>query len=449
MSDPPLEGPHEAIHETPPEILGKARSGPTPHISLPAYYRLIRHNPNFRRLWMAQTVSELGDWFYSVAIYDLVLRLTGSAQLVGLVVLAQILPAFFVGPTAGAVNDRVSRKAVMITADLLRAGIVLGMLAVHTRDQLWWLYVLLVAEVMLAAFFEPGRTSVIPNIVGEQEVLAANALSAATWSVNLAVGAGVGGLAVHAFGRSSAFVLNSLSFLASAALIARMKFHEPHLGDHGRLDWLAILGLGPVLEGVRYVKRDPKLMSLLFVKFGLGFVGANLVLLPLAGERVFSSGGAGVLGMSTLFMSRGLGALIGPFVGGRLAGSDQRRLRLGVLIGFVTLGVFYMLFSRAPTLLLASLCILAAHSGGSVIWVFSTTLLQLNTEDRFRGRVFAADFGLNMLSASLSAFLTGVAVDHGASVRTVALSVGLIMAFPAVAWALALRRWREPKPVVR
>ncbi len=416
----------------------------SPHISLAAYYRLTRENPNFRRLWLAQIVSELGDWFYSVAVYDLVLRLTGSAEMVGAVVLAQILPAFFLGPTAGAVNDRVSRKAVMITADLLRAAIVLGMLAVRTRNQLGLLYMLLIAEVILAAFFEPGRSAVIPNIVEESQVIAANALSAATWSFNLAAGAGLGGLAVRFLGRETAFVLNSLSFVASAMLLAGMRFREPHLETHQPLRWPDILGLGPVLEGVRYVRGDLKLMSLLFVKFGLGFVGANLVLLPLMGEREFGDAAGGVLGMSVLFMSRGIGALVGPFIGGRFAGSDQRRMRIGLLVGFLTVGAFYVLFSRAPTLAAASACVIAAHSGGSLIWVFSTTLLQLNTEDRFRGRVFAADFGLNMLSASVSAYLTGFAVDHGMALRTTALVTGLAMLLPATAWALAMLRWSRP-----
>ena len=116
------------------------------HISLPRYYALVRDNANFRCLWLAQIVSELGDWFYVVAIYDLVFQLTGSAQMIGLVVLLQILPMFFLGPTAGAVNDRVSRKAVLIVADLTRAGIVLAMALVHTRDQLSLLYLLLASD---------------------------------------------------------------------------------------------------------------------------------------------------------------------------------------------------------------------------------------------------------------------------------------------------------------
>ncbi|MBI3694980.1 MAG: MFS transporter [Acidobacteria bacterium] len=413
------------------------------HISLPRYYALVRDNANFRRLWLAQIVSELGDWFYVVAIYDLVFQLTGSAQMIGLVVLLQILPMFFLGPTAGAVNDRVSRKAVMIVADLTRAGIVLAMALVHTRDQLWLLYLLLLSEIASASFFEPGRSAVIPNIVAEEEVLAANALSAATWSFNLAVGAGVGGLVVHFLGRNSAFVINSLSFLASAALISRMRFVEPHLAEHQNPTWLDILGLGPVVEGIGYVKRDLRLVSLLFLKFGLGFVGATLVILPLVAEHEFHVAGAAVLGMSTLFMARGLGALLGPFVAGRLAGSSEPRLRLGVLAGFLTMAAFYLLFSRALSLVGASACVVAAHAGGSTIWVFSTTLLQLNTEDRFRGRVFAADFGLNMLASSLSAYLAGFAIDRGLSPRAGAAVLGCVMFLPAVAWALAQRLWRE------
>ena len=411
---------------------------------LAAYYRLVRHNTNFRRLWCAQIVSELGDWFYSVAIYDLVLRLTGSARMVGVAVVLQVLPMFLLGPTAGAVNDRISRRGVMIAADLARALIVLGMIFVHTREQLWFLYLLLAAEVASAAFFEPARTAVISNLVEEGEVLAANALSSATWSFNLAVGAGLGGFVVHLLGRNSAFLLNSLSFLASAALIVRMCFAEPHLEAHRRLNWTSILGLAPIAEGVRYVKSDPRLTALLFLKCGLGLLGANLVLLPLMGERVFHRAGAGVLGMSTLFMFRGVGAILGPFLGGRLAGSDQRRLRVGVLIGFLTAGVSYLLFSRAPSLALASACVVGAHAGGSIVWVFSTTLLQINTEDRFRGRVFAADFALLTLSISLSASALGVAVDHGLPLRAAAVALGSVMFLPAAAWALAQRLWRAP-----
>lgn len=412
------------------------------HISLAVYYRLVRTNPNFRRLWLAQIVSELGDWFYSVAIYDLVLRLTGSAGLLGLVAMLQILPMALLGPTAGAVNDRLSRKGVMIAADLARALLVLGMLAVQTREHLWILYVLLAAEMASAAFFEPARTAVIPNLTPEHEVISANALSSATWSFNLAVGAGVGGLVVHWLGRHTVFVINSASFLASAALIARLRFREPHLEQRRPLSVAGVLGLEPILEGIRYVQGNRRLMALLFLKFGLGIMASNLVLLPLMGQREFQLS-AGVMGMSTLFMSRGVGALIGPFIGAHFAASSQARMRKGVLAGFIVVGIFYVLFSRAPTLAWAAACVAAAHAGASIVWVFSTTLLQLNSEDRFRGRLFAADFALLTLTAAFSAYALGFAVDHGIAPRTTALALGCAMFVPAIAWGLAQRLWRD------
>src|SRR3989442_7502145 len=102
-------------------------------ISFSSYLRLLRQNRNFRRLWTAQIVSEIGDWFYTLAIYSLLIQLTGRASSVALALILQVLPLTFIGPTAGVVNDRVSRKRVMIAADVVRAVIVLSMLLVRTR----------------------------------------------------------------------------------------------------------------------------------------------------------------------------------------------------------------------------------------------------------------------------------------------------------------------------
>src|SRR4029078_5088219 len=96
-------------------------------ISLSSYLRLVRRNRNFRRLWLAQIVSEVGDWVYTLAIYSLLLQLTGRASSVALALVLQVLPQTFIGPAAGVINDRSSRKRVMIGADLARVVIVLAM----------------------------------------------------------------------------------------------------------------------------------------------------------------------------------------------------------------------------------------------------------------------------------------------------------------------------------
>src|ERR1700720_2357457 len=115
-------------------------------ISLSAYLRLVRYNPNFRRLWLAQIVSEIGDWFYTLSIYTLLLQLTGRASSVALALVLQVLPQTLVGPTAGVVNDRLRRKQGMIAADLVRFVVVLAMLLVRSRSMVWLVYPLLLAE---------------------------------------------------------------------------------------------------------------------------------------------------------------------------------------------------------------------------------------------------------------------------------------------------------------
>ena len=112
-------------------------------VSLSAYARLLRENRNYRLLWFAQVASEIGDWFYSVAIYSLLLEYTGNARSVAIAFVLQVLPQFFMAPAAGVLNDRLSRKQIMIFADWMRAGSVLCMLLVRGPSKVWFLYLLL------------------------------------------------------------------------------------------------------------------------------------------------------------------------------------------------------------------------------------------------------------------------------------------------------------------
>ncbi|HYW46132.1 MAG TPA: MFS transporter [Bryobacteraceae bacterium] len=412
------------------------------------YVHLVRSNRNYRRLWLAQTVSELGDWFYSLAVYSLLLELTHQkAQSVALAVVLQVLPHTFVAPATGVINDRVSRKAIMVGADIARFLIVLGMVAVRTPGMVWLVYPLLLLETVAAAFFEPARGSVIPNIVPVEEVLAANTLSSITWSFCLAAGASLGGVVAVLLGRDAVFLLNAFSFLGSAWLIRGMRFAEPHAAGRPPLRGRDLVDFTPVLEGARYIRADARRFATVFVKCGVGLLGANNVLLPILGARVFPArfhglgpGRGGVLGMSLLMGARGVGALLGPLVGGRWAGDSHSRLRSGILAGFLIAAAGYLLLGVSTSLAFAALAVVLGHAGASSNWVFSTTLLQIYTDDRFRGRVLAADFGLCTLGISASSYIAGMAIDMGTPARTFAEGLGAVMLIPAAAWALAL--WR-------
>jgi len=413
---------------------------------LASYLSLLSGNRNYRLLWLAQVVSELGDWFYSLAVYNLLLELTHNrAQSVGLAVVLQVLPHTLAAPTAGVLNDRISRRTIMIGADIARFFIVLGMLGVRTPGMVWLVYPLLFLETVGAAFFEPAHSAVIPNIVRPSEVLAANALASITWSFCLAAGASLGGVVAVLFGRDTVFLLNAFSFLGSAWLIRRMRFEEPHAAGLPALRVRDLVDFSPILEGIRYIRADALRFATVFVKGGLGLLGANNVLLPVLGQRVFPASFHGldpargaILGMSLLMGARGAGSLLGPVIGSRWAGEHHSRLRSGIFAGFLLAAAGYVLLGTSTSLAVAVFAVALAHAGSSTNWVFSSTLLQIYTTDRFRGRVFAADYGLCMLGISASSYLAGLALDLGVPARTFAVIIGCVMLAPAALWAIAL-----------
>ena len=420
---------------------------PSTSISLRSYARLLRSNPNFRRLWIAQLVSETGDWFYMVSLFAMLLQFTGSAEVLGIAFVLQVLPQALTGPLAGAINDRLPRKRVMISTDLARAVIVSCMLLVRTPQMVPLVYVLLFLETVMWGMFEPARNAVVPNMVPEEELIVANTLSGATWSLNLFLGSALGGVVAVWVGRQAVFSLDVLSFLVSAFMLSRMKFAEPHADILPPLRARDLLGFSSILDGIRYVRSRPRLLVTIFVKGGLGVTGASWVIFPVMGKAVFPITGHGVtperaalLGMSALMGARGLGALLGPLIAAPWAHENLRRLRGGILFGFIAYGCGYISLKFIAHAPLAYSSVVISHMGGATVWVFSTTLLQLMTEDRFRGRVFSADLSFCTTMLALSSFLAGYAMDHGVDVRTVAFATGVATLFSGALWAcLGLR----------
>lgn len=420
-------------------------------VSFASYLRLLRGNANFRRIWMAQVVSEIGDWFYTLAIYNLLLQLTGRAGSVALALMLQVLPMTLIGPTAGVINDRIRRKQVMVAADLGRAAIVLCMLFVRSKEMVWLVYPLLVAETLLVAFFEPARSAVIPNIVEREEIVIANTLSSTTWSVNLMLGASLGGIVAALLGRDAVFILNGVSFFVSAALILRMRFSEPHTEGAHRWQIRELVDFSPVVDGIRYVRSHARLGFTIFAKAGNLVIGPGWVLFTVMGQRDYPVDWHGLdpargafLGMSLLLGARGLGALLGPLLTATWAGHWIRRLEIAIFFGYLGAAAGYGLLALSGRLWQACLCVMLAHFGSSLVWVFSTTLLQLQSEDRFRGRVFAADLGLCMITIAAGAFLAGRFVDWGFAARHVAGVAGTLMLIPATLWGWAIGR-RAPE----
>jgi len=396
---------------------------------------LLRRNRDFRRLFSASVISLGGDWFLFVAITSLIVETTGRAIDVGLAILAQELAFFIASPPAGVLVDRLDRRTLMIVCDIARVCICASFLLVGA-DTIWLAYPLLAFLSIFGAPFDPAFSAATPNLVDPADLATANALSGSLWGTMLAVGAGLGGVVATVFGRDTAFVIDAVSFAVSALLLwgIRRPFSEEREPDHehpGMLD--------ATIEVLQYARRDHRVRALIGVKAGFGLAAGVLALLPVFGAEVFARG---EIGVGVLMAARGVGALVGPFLGHRISGPGHRWLFGAIGIALTVFGVSYMALGLAPSLWIAAAVIFVAHLGGGAQWVLSTYGLQVLVPDHIRGRVFAVDFAMITLSLALSSMIASAIADS-AGPRIAALLVGAMAVLWAVVWTALTRSIRR------
>ena len=404
-----------------------------------SYVTLFRQNRQYRKLWLSGVISQFGNWFNYIAVFVLLNQLTGSAQAVSWFLIAKFLPTSIFGPAAGVIADRFSRKTIMIGCDILRIFIVLAFLLIKRPEHVWIVYVLALLQETLWSFADPARRASIPNVCRPEELNLANALGGATWSVMLAVGAALGGFVTGWFGWQTAIIVDALTFLVSALLLSGLHLPALKKKTTSKPTLYDYLGITDLKEGCRYVKNHGRVRLLLLIKSGWALSGGVLVMLTIFGEQVFASEGkSGQSGI--LYSFRGIGAAIGPILAWRLLGESRRAMSKGIGISFFVSSIAYLFFSQSPTLAWAAFFVFIGHMAGSVQWVFSTTLLQREVEDQFRGRVFAAEMALLTLILSLSTWATGLALESGMGPRQVTIYLALMFLVPGTLWTWINRR---------
>ena len=299
---------------------------------LRAAFSLLRRNGDFRKLYLASLISLGGDWFLLVALFGLALELTGSAISVAVLIAVQEIPFFLMSPIGGVITDRLDRKRLMVTCDVARAVLVLGLLFVNDAGTMWIAYALLAVTSSFAAVFDPASSAAMPNLVEPEDLGPANALSGSLWGTMLAVGSALGGIVAAWLGRDIAFAIDAASFLISALLIARI--HRPFSAE--RTEAVETNVIRATVETIRYARRDHRVLALVTVKAGFGLAGGVLALIAVFADTVFH---AGEVGIGILMAGRGVGALIGPFLGRWLSGRDDRRLFGAIALALVVVRV--------------------------------------------------------------------------------------------------------------
>lgn len=409
---------------------------------LRGYAVLLKHNPDARKIWMASVVSQLGDWFNTVALLGLLVELTGNPATGNLISIAQIVPVALAGMfISGAVADRFNRKAIMIVTDLLRAVIALGFLFIRSSGTAWIAYAGTVGIALNTAFFQPASSAALPNVVSRRELPVAAMLSQTTFATMLFVGAFVGGAITTLFGRDVAFVLNALSFVVSAVLVWRTRANFS--ANRARESLSGASALRVLTEGVRYLKENPFVRSYVLAKPATAWALGGFGLFSTYSIVIY---GAGDFGTSMLYAGRGIGAFISPLIISGIVsltnyGPMNRLIRIGMVL--VVLGYGLFAFTTSPWL--GMLCAGVAHWGNAWAMSLSGLIVQANTPDHVRGRVLALDSVGWTLTSALSNVIVAVLAIRVSPQAGVLIAVGITCITIAL-WMLGTRKTIAQKP---
>lgn len=398
------------------------------------YLQLLRQNRNFRIMWSGQIVSLLGDWFNLIASASLIAILTESGVAVGGLFVVRMLAPFLMSPIAGVFADRYNRKHLLIITDIVRAITVLGFLFIRSPEWVWLIYVLTAIQMAGQGFFFPARNSILPDITSDAELGAANALSSVTWSVMLAFGAALGGIFSGIFGPYPAFILDALTFLLSAFILAQMAYTPPiELSEH---DKTIAAGINQYFDGLRYLQRHVDILAIALLKMSnaLFIAGSFQVIQVIIAETYFPIGEGGGISLGVLYGVTGIGTGLGPIVARAFAGDTDRKLRYTIMSGYIVSFIGLLLVAPLANFPIVLLGAFLRGFGGGTIWVMSTQLLLQLVPLKVRGRVFSSEFAMNTLGAAIGAGSVGFLLDTNFSLSMLITGMALAVILPFTAW---------------
>ncbi len=388
---------------------------------------------NFGLLWVAGLISLAGDWMLRIALPIYVYQLTGSALATSTMLIAGMLPDLLFGSIAGVFVDRWDRKRTMVICNLLLAIGLLPLLAVRSADQIWLLYLVAFYESTIAQFFGPAENALLPQLVGEEHLVAANSLNSLNNNLARLIGPALGGMVAWLTGLAGVALIDAATFLLAGALIALISgTYKPAKSPSA--DAPATLGRAWAavprewLAGMRLIRRE-RVVMILFALIAITSLGEGVfgVLFVVFVNRILG-GGAQEIGW--LMSAQAVGGLIGGVLVGWMDNkvSSIALIGLGALaFGLIDLAIFnYPAFF--PGFTLALILFVAVGIPGVAMMTGMNTLLQSAVADEYRGRVFGTYGMTGALLALIGATLAGTLGDRIGAVTLLNIQGGVYVA---------------------
>jgi MFS family permease len=395
--------------------------------------RALLRIPDFRRVWAAQTISDVGDGLTTLTLMIVVTQLTHSTAALALIAIAVAVPTILVGPLAGVYVDRWDRRRVMLASDLLRAVVVLGLAGAASTGQVGALYVLAFIEASIGAFFTPARSAIMPRIVPAEGLMTANSLNQMTRVVATVIGGAAAGVLVGVAGLSwPAFVVDSLTFLASFALVIRVTVDGRPVATTVATTRRGVGGeLG---AGLRIVVRSRVLLGTMIgagvTMLGVGAINVLFVPFLLRDVHLPVTWLGFIDGAQTASMVLAAG----------LVAAIAARFRPTTIVVWSLVGAAFSIGLVAGTDSVWQVAALLFAAGWFItpLQAGLVTIVQTSTDDAFRGRVASTLHAVMGAASVTSMALAGVFGDV-VGVRPVFVLGGLVTGAAAVAAALLYR----------
>ncbi|MDT4952130.1 MAG: hypothetical protein QOJ02_268 [Acidobacteriota bacterium] len=413
------------------------------------YMQLLRGNRSFRWLWSGQVVSELGNWFNFIAGLGLVRAVSVAApEATATMLLARLVPFALLAPLAGAFVDRWSRRTVMIVSDVARAVAALGFLLVRGPEDLWIAYTCTVVATLLSAFFEAAKNAAMPNITGGEGLLAGNALMYSSRFLLMSLGAALGGWASARFGYKAAFIINAVSFLASAYSIwlipeEEMREETQAESEGGNETEKRAARKRPRVwtdmhEGWKYIVHHPLVAAIIGINvlWATGGGACNLIYDRLGGVVFAGQGGLeGDAGVAALYAAVGAGVFAGMLFARRVGAHLELHGATVKFIGWMLFahGIVFSIAGLMPTLWLTGLMLFLSRLIVGMEFAVQETLMMRLIPDNLRGRVITTDRAAEIFVMSISTVFAAWSL-HVITPRVLTVISGLLSAAPGLIW---------------
>ena len=403
--------------------------------SLRTGFSALQHR-NYRIFWLGQVFSLVGAWMQTIAQSWLVLELTESTFLVGLVVAIQFFPVLIFGLFGGVFADRFDKRRTLMGTQSLAAlqALALGVLVVSGVVQVGHVMVLAGLLGLVNAVDMPTRQSFVTEMVGKRDVSTAVALNSSAFNLARIVGPAIGGVLIARFGVAPTFFLNAVSFAGVLVALLRMRPEELHRGIRSEERNV----LRSMRKGLRYMRTSRVASSATALVGVVATFGMNFgVLLPDIARTDFAIGSSG---FGLLMSSLGVGSLLaGLFLAG-FSRLSPKTLMLGGAIGFSVLELIFSFLPSLGSVPLASAILVLLGFSTICMTATANTTIQRTSPDELRGRVmsiYIAIFAGSMPVGSL--FAGSLAKGFGAPW---ALGAGAVLSGGGAAWAWwRLREW--------